>query len=282
MDYVADIHHGYDFDSSIDPPYFAEDRVSFEFTIILRIYMEQVNPPDGKNTFSAPDHNGTRWPALRWNRASWIYFTDRYRELVTKVWDRAFILIPPAKYNGFVWPEGGRRRVLLCRLRPKIVDSAKNAHAAIQVVRLATPSKSAFRSNSGLYDNGDVILSKQRFASQGATFLHNTPAHEVGHLLGLWHVGSGNPDCKDEGDAACYGSNLNERMNVMGGGGMLDLSNALPWLARVPEHVPSTKRADWKADWASNEAQLRGRDGLEVDEAHKVQRQAPKPGMIDL
>lgn len=279
--YIPDIKHSYDFDSSIDPPYFAEDRVNFEFTIIFRLYLAQLNPPAGKRTFMAPDHDGRKWPALAWNQAAWLRFTTAYTKEVLKVWDKAFILIPPAKYNGFVWPEGGRRRNLLCRLRIKLQDTQKNAHAAVQVVRLATPSESFFRSDSALYDSSDVNPTRIRYAPEGASFLHNTPAHEMGHLLGLWDVGAGHEKCTDEG-SACYGSDLHERMNVMGGGSMLDLENALPWIIRIPQHVESTKRGDWKADWASNEAQLRGLEGFQVDEAHKKPYVAPKPGIIDL
>jgi hypothetical protein len=74
----------------------------------MRIHMEHVNPPPGKNTFWAPDFDGGMWPALRWTRASWLDF------------------LPPAGCHGFVFPQGGRRRNPMCRLR------------------LATPTKSGF------------------------------------------------------------------------------------------------------------------------------------------
>ena len=283
MKYIEDIRHPWDFDSSIDPPYFAEEPTSFEFAIILRVYLEPVNPPDGKSTFMAPDYDGRLWPALRWNNASWIDFQARYSKLVLQVWDKAFILIPPAKYDGFVWPDGGKRRNLLCRLRLKVQDVRDHPHAAIRVVRLAAPDKSHFRSDSGMYTSVDVMPKRRRFEPEGASFLGNTPAHEVGHLLGLWHSGLGDARCAERPESSvCYGSNLTDRMNVMGAGGMLDLSNALPWLSRIPLHVPSTKRPDWKADWASSEAALRGLESLQVDETHKKPYQPPKPGIIDL
>jgi hypothetical protein len=269
-----------DFDSKIVPPYVAEDRVRFEFTLILRLYLKQINPPRGKRGFKASDNDGTQWPALAWNGAAWRHFKDRFAELVPKVWDKAFVLIPPAKYDGFVWPEGGRRRNLLCRLRLKILDSPDRAHTTVQVVRLAAPGKSTFRSNSTLLATDDIIQKRHGFSPAGTTFLSNTSAHEVGHLLGMWDVGLGKPQCVDEHSPACYGTDLYERMNVMGAGSMLDLANARPWLRRVPFHATSTDKADWKADWASSEAALRGLDGVKVDEDHKVK--PVKPGMIDL
>ncbi len=281
--YVEDVRRTWEFDSSIDPPYFSEDRIHYDFTIILRIYLKQLNPPPGKNTFRAPDFDGMMWPALRWTRAAWLDFTSRYLKLVLKVWDKAFVLIPPAGYHGFVFPQGGRRRNLMCRLRLKLQDEPDKPHAAVQVVRLATPTQNGFRSDSGQYDSGDVKLKRVRYAPEGASFLHNTPAHEVGHLLGLWDAGVGSQGCSaNPHSSACYGSNLHERMNVMGGGGMLDLSNARPWLRRATVHVDSTRESDWKVDWASSEAALRGLEGFQIDEKFKKPYQPPKPGLIDL
>lgn len=280
--YIEDIRSSYDFDSSIDPPYLAEDRVNFEFTIKLKILLKQVNPPKGVRTFMAEALDGARWPAVRWNDAAWIQFRNEYVKVVEEVWDKAFILIPPAKYDGFVWPDGGRRRNLLCRLRVKLVDQETQAHALIRVVRtvLALKGNGGFRSSSTYLDADDVLPSRKRFNPAGASFLQTAAAHEAGHLLGLAHVSAGHPACTAAHEAKCYGTNLADRMNIMGGGNMLDLKNAKPWCSRITEHVKSTDRADWKVDWASNEAQLRGLKGLRVDEGHKIQ--PPKPGIIDL
>jgi hypothetical protein len=280
--YIEDIRKSYDFDSSIDPPYFAEDRMNFELTIKLRIFMKQMNPPKGVQTFMAQAVDGGRWPAARWNGAAWVHFRKQYVKAVEEVWDKAFILIPPAKYDGFVWPDGGRRRNLLCRLRLKLVDQETQAHAPIRVVRtvLALKGNGGFRSSSTYLDADDVLPSRSRFNPAGASFLQTVAAHEVGHLLGLAHVSADHPACTPVNEAKCYGTNLVDRMNIMGSGNMLDLKNAKPWLDRIAEHVKATDRADWKVDWASSEARLRGLKGLEVDEEHKIQ--SPEPHLIDL
>lgn len=272
-----------EFDSWIDSPDFTEHQVNFDFTIILRVHMEQVQPPKGKQSFMAPDYSGKLWPALAWNPAAWLRFRSEYTKLVLKVWDRAFVLIPPDSYDGFVWPRRqGTRRKLVCRLRLKLVDTATSAHAQVRVVRLAAPNEKYFRSDSSVYDSGDIKLVRHRYAKEGASFLHNTPAHEVGHLLGLWHPGEAERDCV-EAAAPCYGSNLRDRMNIMGAGSMLELSNAHPWQLRIPWHAKETRKADWKVDWASNEAQLRGLEGFKVEETHKKPYKAPAPpGIIDL
>lgn len=281
MSFIEDIRSSMDWDSSILKPWFAEDRHHFEYFLILRLYLEQVNHSNGKATFKAPDNDGNEWAALRWNKASWDLFKDKYKQRVKEVWDKAFVLIPPDSYRGFMWPdEKGTRRNLLCRLRISFVDKPEGAHAVIKVVRLANPTAASFRSNTYLYDSDDVNLKPVKW--KGVTYQHNTPAHEVGHLLQLWHFSSGNSGCNDQADHACYGSNLYERMNVMGSGGMLDLSQALPWIRRIPEHVQSTKKDDWKVDWASNEAMLRGMQGMKVEEWAKMKTEPAKPGLIDL
>jgi hypothetical protein len=47
-------------------------------------------------------------------------------------------------------------------------------------------------------------------------------------------------------------------MNVMGAGDALDVRNAQPWIKRITRHAPPTAQLDWRTDFVSGEARLRG------------------------
>lgn len=70
----------------------------------------------------------------------------------------------------------------------------------------------------------------------------------------------------------CYGSTLAERVNIMGVGDQLSLDNARPWRERITWHTGIAPE-DWKVDWASGAAMLRGTGSFE---------RIPNPSLIDI
>ena len=273
----------YDY-SSIDTQRMVGPQDPFEFFLLFRLNLERLNPPDKQKTGVVSDHDGRQVPILRWDDDAWLHFTRKYVKSVMDVWDKAFLLIPPAKYDGFVYPPGprGTPRKLLCRLDIQLWGTQVDAQASVRVVRMANPAKDIFRADAGLYDVGIADPEWQSFWPAHTRFQYNRAAHEFGHLLGFWHVNQADERCDVGGETSiCYGSNLEQRMNVMGGGSMLDLDNALPWLKRVEKHAPPTLRSQWKTDWASSEAALRGTWPIQIDEKYKVKTNRPKPGIID-
>jgi hypothetical protein len=103
---------------------------------------------------------------------------------------------------------------------------------------------------------------------------HSTIAHEIGHALGLPHIGvtHGAPNCQlavladsllpssitssssfpalfqgGSNSHVCYGHSGNASLgqNIMGYGMEFDSSNAQPWLDRIALHT-KTKATDWK------------------------------------
>ena len=272
------------FDSTIIHPGAVRLDELFEYFLVLRVHLRQVNPKNGKLTDTMKDYDGDARTIIPWDQASWLNFKTQYVKRVVQVWDKGFLLIPPASYDGFMWPAKGKRRDLLCRLKLVLEDARPRAHVKIRVVRLQNPTVHNFRSDAGTYSS-DVVDPRTRHSSiDGSDILSNSAAHEVGHLLGLTkHINADDPQCKTNTEEICYGSTLAQEMNVMGKGSMLALKNARPWLRRIHRHAPPTHHSDWEVGWASAEAQMRGMGVKWIDEqGEKPKFPTYKPGLIDI
>jgi hypothetical protein len=53
----------------------------------------------------------------------------------------------------------------------------------------------------------------------------------------------------------------------MGRGNALGLEDASPWLERIATVHTKTRPEDWKVDWASHEAEMRGTDTIKTAKA---------------
>jgi len=260
-----------DFDSRIIPSFASADPRYFGLVIILRVALKQLNPPKGRNRFTTRDANNVPRVGMRWDHASWADFKQDFVRVVLATWDGAFLLTPPDSYNEFIWPEqGGRRRDLLCGLFLKLIDSEHDAHAVLRVVRMADRNVH-FGADSTLLASNDVEGVTHGDLVAGARWQQHPAAHEVGHLLGLHHVAWKSTACRSD-VFKCYGSNLVEKLNIMGTGDQLSLDNAQPWRDRITAHtgIPADL---WKVDWASGAAELRGTQSFQ---------RIPNPGLIDI
>lgn len=246
------------FDSRIAPP---AEVPHFSLTLTLRLRFVPANPPGGRATGRIADFDGNLVPVRRWTRAEWIRFRTEYRIQVHSTWDRAFVLTPPASYDGFVWPERqGTKRKVLCTLQVPVRDEPGDEHVTITLVRVADNRPHVFRSDSFTYDSSDVL--PRRAGGFGSTWTRYATVHEFGHLLGLHHVNERSHECRAApGSRICYGANLPDSLNVMGLGGVLDTANARPWTERIALHT-KTRAEDWGVDFASEEAARRGIESL--------------------
>jgi hypothetical protein len=261
-----------DFDSRIIPSFASADPRYFGFVILLRIWLKQLNPPKGQNRFTTRNASGSPQVGVRWDHASWAHFKLELLRVALATWDQAFLLIPPDSYDGFIWPEqGGKRRNLLCGLFIRLVEGERdNPHAVLNVVRLANAAV-YFGADSTLLASNDVDGFTHGHSTAGVRWKQHPAAHEVGHLLGLHHVAWKSAACRND-LLKCYGSNLAERVNIMGAGDQLSLENASPWRNRIAWHT-GIDPDDWKVDWASGEAMLRGTESYE---------RVPNPALIDI
>ena len=112
-----------------------------------------------------------------------------------------------------------------------------------------------FQSHSGLYDHRDITPVPQAHGSKKKTHVH-----EVGHLLGLPHVGVDGPigigwaKCLinvavggSTNDSVCYGASPEEKRDIMGSGSIIRAWHAAPWQEAIGKFSGLAKNM-WRAE----------------------------------
>jgi hypothetical protein len=244
--------------------------------ITLRMYYNAINPDQ---VYSAPgfkltravvnDGNNPPRPALirPWSPAEWKAFTNSATRQAA-AWDSKFWLIPP---NEFKWFDvGSSPKVhpnIKCEFTLEVTNNLYYAHRRIDVVNLATAA--SFRSWDTTYSSRDGTTAKSYSTKDvtGATINTQqwTVTHEVGHALGIHHVGVMRqlPGCNyavladsinsqmkgfipvsrmavgGKNSLVCYGDldTADAINNIMGSGARFSEEDAQPWLDRLPEHL---------------------------------------------
>jgi hypothetical protein len=269
-------------------------------TLVLKLHLNKVEPTTirlplvGKLQLPYPDWDGTYFAIKPWDGTAYSAFQRQFLRQCA-YWNDKFWLIPPAGFTGLDYKFGGRtiRPNIYCHLYVSVVATAGGSHRTFSIVNLDKPSAarqlrksekdldaSDFRSDSVTYDSLDTRPVPLPFEDNKGKVHSKVPrstiAHEIGHALGLPHIGvshgAGAPQCqvavladsllpksitshasfpalyKGAGNSqACYGSSGPASLgkNVMGYGLEFDHTNAQPWLDRIALHT-KTRASDWK------------------------------------
>jgi hypothetical protein len=224
-----------------------------KLSIKLKINLRQM-PPRAIPTLDA---SGDPFWTTSWTPSEWQYFVaGAFMQM--NMWNNKLWLVPPATFTDFdlsihsspgqVW-----RPNIRCVLDVEST-AAKDAHRIIDVanVNLALMSgkpknSKTVRSHSMLYDSLDTVPWFSH--TDGISW---TIAHEIGHAIGLGHIGTilKTPLCMlaieqnqmgldhhplTQGGTAslyCYGEGQGYAIsaNIMGGGSLFSAENALPWI----------------------------------------------------
>jgi hypothetical protein len=208
-----------------------------DLTLYVRIYFQQINPTATSNTYN--DSDGTAVPIRNWQAAEWANWKRRFLTDCQRKWHGKFWLQTPTTYNGLNWPlpNATHRCNLYCRFEITEQSTANGAHAVIPVVRVN--GNHFFRSHMLLYSDRD--LNAERL-TRGSLFY--THIHEIGHLIGLDHPGTGLPGCTDGSESVCYAAADGTDQGVMGRGSRIYSRHAAPW-QKAGALLTSTRESDW-------------------------------------
>ncbi len=224
------------FDADLNPDV-RNATTNGDLTVYVRIHFQRVDPTPASRTYN--DWDGTAVPIRAWRASEWSSWKQRFLSDCQSKWNGKMWLVTPATYRGLDWPTVNptHRCNLYCRFEISEQSDSQGAHAVIPVVRV--DGNHFFRSHMLLYSSNDL---RPERLTRGSNFF--THVHEIGHLIGLDHPGTGRAGCATGGEPVCYASADGDSRGVMGMGSEVRAEHAGPWL-RAASVLTGVARDRW-------------------------------------
>jgi hypothetical protein len=226
--------------------YVRNGSTNADLSIYIDVYFKKIDPAGNAGLYGDSDDTPTspsKRKIQRWKPGEFERYTQRLISQAQRYWTGKFWLKTPKKYKELDWPDKNptHRCNLYCKFELNQAYSEGAAQYTIAVVRVK--DSEVFRSDSVLYSQKD-IESESLIPSSTTKFW--THFHEVGHLLGLGHVGhGGTTNVSNDNSPQAYGVTKAEMEDVMGMGSRRHLWHARPWQEAAKEFT-GIDIADWE------------------------------------
>ncbi len=206
---------------------------------VLNVYLHRFQP--SAPGFRYLDATGGATLVDPWTDVGWHTFQADFRRVVTRGWNNHFWLMTPSNYHDLDWPQGTPTHRLNVKCGLELSLATHQSHNVMYID--CVNAQSFFRSSMtrqrfrGELDHVDAAA-----APVTATPTQTTVLHEVGHLLGLDHVAQHAAACvpptpTQPAVAACYGTTVWQRGDLMGMGNRVEQWHAGPWKNRIRYHT---------------------------------------------
>jgi len=215
----------------------ANNQRNADLYIVVRAHLTQYNPPGGTGMFS--DQWNTNVPVVNWPADAWNNFRRRFKPRLEEAFANTLWLVPSCFWGYDFFNGSTFRPNVKCNLRIDMVDSASQAQMRVVC---PYPAPGSWIRPSMATSGGTISASHLTDESTQCGPVQSRAPHELGHYLGLRHVGANAPGCVTGGEMICYCPTPSDAGDLLGAGNSVRPWHAEPWLRRIVHHLPDLQR----------------------------------------